>query len=65
MNLMKGATVLKEKKKMLIVVLLVVGSFISGIFFSNYMTELEYQRLLLEIEELESEEGLITTHTPI
>ena len=64
MNLMKGATVLKEKKKMLIVVLLVVGSFISGIFFSNYMTELEYQRLLVEIEELESEEGLITTHTP-
>jgi len=65
MNLMKGATVLKEKKKMLIVVLLVVGSFISGIFFSNYMTELEYQRLLVEIEELESEEGLLTTHTPI
>ena len=65
MNLTKGATVLKEKKKMLIVVLLVVGSFISGIFFSNYMTELEYQRLLVEIEELESEEGLITTHTPI
>ena len=62
---MKGATVLKEKKKMLIVVLLVVGSFISGIFFSNYMTELEYQRLLVEIEELESEEGLLTTHTPI
>ena len=65
MNLMKGATVLKEKKKMLIVVLLVVGSFISGIFFSNYMTELEYERLLVEIEELESEEELLTTHTPI
>ena len=62
---MKGAIVLKEKKKMLIGVLLVVGSFISGIFFSNYMTELEYQRLLVEIEELESEEGLITTHIPI
>ena len=62
---MKGATVLKEKKKLLIVVLLVVGSFISGIFFSNYMIELEYQRLLVEIEELESEEGLLTTHTPI
>ena len=56
--------VLKEKKKMLIVVLLVVGSFISGIFFSNYMTELEYERLLVELEELESEEVLLTTHTP-
>jgi len=65
MNLMKGATVLKEKKQMLIVVLLVVGSFTSGIFFSNYMAELEYERLLVELEELESEEGLITTHTPI
>ena len=62
---MKGATVLKEKKQMLIVVLLVVGSFTSGIFFSNYMAELEYERLLVELEELESEEGLITTHTPI
>jgi hypothetical protein len=65
MNLMKGAIVLKDKKKVLIVVLLVVSSFMSGIFFSNYMTELEYQRLLVEIEELETEEGLITTHTPI
>ena len=62
---MKEAIVLKEKKKVLIVVLLVVGSFTSGIFFSNYMTELEYEKLLAEIEELESEEGLITTHTPI
>ena len=65
MNLMKGAIVLKEKKKLLIGVLLVVGSFISGIFFSNYMTELEYERLLVELEELESEEELLTTHTPI
>ena len=48
---------LKEKKKVLIVVLLVVSSFMSGIFFSNYMTELEYERLLLELEELESEES--------
>ena len=64
MNLMKGATVLKEKKKMLIVVLLVVGSFTSGIFFNNYMTGLEYERLLAEIEELE-EEVLLTTLTPV
>ena len=63
MNLMKGAIVLKEKKKLLIGVLLVVGSFISGIFFSNYMTELEYERLLVELEELESEEEL-STHVP-
>ena len=65
MNLMKGAIVLKEKKKVLIVVLLVVGSFISGIFFSNYITELEYERLLVALEEPEWEEGLITTHTPV
>ena len=55
---------LKDKKKMLIVVLLVVGSFTSGIFFNNYMTGLEYERLLAEIEELE-EEVLLTTLTPV
>jgi hypothetical protein len=56
---------LKEKKKILMITLLVVISFLFGIFFSNYIIELEYQRLLVEIEELESEEGLLTTHTPI
>ena len=56
---------LKEKKKILMITLLVVISFLSGILFNNYMAQVSYEKLLLEIEELEEEEGLFTTHTPI
>ena len=56
---------LKEKKKILMITLLVVISFLSGILFNNYMAQVSYEKLLLEIEELEEEGGLLTTHTPI
>ena len=56
---------LKEKTKILMITLLVVISFLSGILFNNYMAQVSYEKLLLEIEELEEEEGLLTTHTPI
>ena len=56
---------LKEKKKILMITLLVVISFLSGILFNNYMAQVSYEKLLLEIEELEEEEGLFTTPTPI
>ncbi len=65
MNLTKEEIMLKEKKKILMITLLVVISFLFGILFNNYMTQVGYEKLLLEIEELESEEGLLTTHTPI
>jgi len=56
--------VLKKKETMLIGVLLVVVSFVSGISFNNYMTHIGYERLLSEMEELEDGELLLTTHTP-
>ena len=56
---------LKEKKKILMITLLVVISFLSGILFNNYLAQVSYEKLLLEIEKFEEEEGLLTTHTPI
>ena len=56
---------LKEKKKTLMVVLLVVVSFLSGISFNNYMTHIGYEKLLLEIEAIEDDEELLTTHIPV
>jgi len=56
--------VLKEKKTMLIGVLLVLVSFVSGISFNNYMTHLGYERLLSEMEELEDGELLLTILIP-
>ena len=55
---------LKEKKTILIGVLLVVVSFVFGISFNNYMTHLGYERMLSEMEDLEDGELLLTTHTP-
>jgi len=56
---------LKEKKKMLMIVLLVVVSFVSGISFNNYITQVGYEKLPLEIEEYEDEVITLTTHNPI